>query len=841
MRRLVTLLIVVFWLLLWPAGGVYGDTLPPQLTFHGNQWAPELLAASNFADVGRHWAREPILRMAGRGLMRGTGSGRFGPEESLTKEQAITLVVRLVGLEDEATRAAEVPGDLAEGVSYWARGYLATALNYGIIYDAELTELDRRWREPALRQEAALWLARGLGLDPIYGLERQVLYTFDDYQEFDERYLGYMEAILQEGIMASVTKNRFFPNRAIKRGEMAAILDRVMERSAHLRGEAVKKGFITGIEQSTDTTGGSPVIKTAYRVEVPGDKPLDLVVEKETSGQVLRDVVVLKGGSLSDSRVLCWGDELELVVSTDGYAVFAQVIEGGEKQLSGELEALDKTNNRLTLVDSSGWTHVLPVASGVEVIMDGREGTTADLIPGQQVSLTVKGGLVTAVIGDRDPLMDIYAPVEPVVITGRVTSLGDNQLTVLADNGQEKTYQVTPYTRINVSGRGLQLSQVKLGDMVKLTVADRNGDRLEQIQVAGEASRVTRVLRGRLDNVDPVGRRLVLGDTYSYFSGDWYPEEAVQVVELDQNVRIFGGSSQISLSQLRQRFLGQEIIVVQTNKYGEPQGAVVSVVGDHAPGSHQGKVDRISWAGGRLELENKRTFTFSSETIVVRDGRLVSPREIEEEDHVFVETTGEQGSHRASLISVQTFYPRYLSFYRGRIDQVDAESVLLDYVTPFAGNDWGDKGDSKDEIELAFDSSAVIIDARDGYRPVSPEELAYSRFTGEYEYEWPYVVARDGRVLAMTIWESNLTGVKTSLGQVKELDLAGGRITLQKVKDWSQELAEWRQNNFDLPLDMGGALIFRGHEPVTISHLETGQSLYIVHDDIRGIIAFIQD
>ena len=51
-------------------------------------------AASTFTDIDSHWAKEHIMAAASMGYVNGLGNGRFGPDEKLTCEQAIAIVVR---------------------------------------------------------------------------------------------------------------------------------------------------------------------------------------------------------------------------------------------------------------------------------------------------------------------------------------------------------------------------------------------------------------------------------------------------------------------------------------------------------------------------------------------------------------------------------------------------------------------------------------------------------------------------------------------------------------------------------------------------------------------------
>ena len=55
---------------------------------------------SNFSDTQGHWADEWIAIAAGRGIVVGTGNGKFNPEGLVTYDQVLTMLVRGLGYTD---------------------------------------------------------------------------------------------------------------------------------------------------------------------------------------------------------------------------------------------------------------------------------------------------------------------------------------------------------------------------------------------------------------------------------------------------------------------------------------------------------------------------------------------------------------------------------------------------------------------------------------------------------------------------------------------------------------------------------------------------------------------
>ena len=56
---------------------------------------------SNFADTQGHWADAWIALAAGKGLVVGTGNGKFTPDRTVSYDEAITMVVRALGYTDD--------------------------------------------------------------------------------------------------------------------------------------------------------------------------------------------------------------------------------------------------------------------------------------------------------------------------------------------------------------------------------------------------------------------------------------------------------------------------------------------------------------------------------------------------------------------------------------------------------------------------------------------------------------------------------------------------------------------------------------------------------------------
>lgn len=82
----------------------------------------EKITKSSFNDVpSTHWACGYITVAVELGMVNGYGNGKFGPSDTLTYEQAVTIIVHMEGVEDAAVKSGGYPD-----------GYIKIANDLGI-------------------------------------------------------------------------------------------------------------------------------------------------------------------------------------------------------------------------------------------------------------------------------------------------------------------------------------------------------------------------------------------------------------------------------------------------------------------------------------------------------------------------------------------------------------------------------------------------------------------------------------------------------------------------------------------------------------------------------------
>lgn len=179
-----------------------------------------------FSDTTGHWAERDIMNMQARGILLGDGGGYFYPERNLSRQEAISTLVRLAGIQESAANRmypdmmAFSPKDAAA----WAYQPLLLAWQNGVIDESEVRALN--WAKSANRQEVAVWMAKIYDVNPIANYF-PFLY-FYDANKINSQKAPYIAPLVQEGIILG-DNNFFRPYDPIKRAEMASLLKRLDE------------------------------------------------------------------------------------------------------------------------------------------------------------------------------------------------------------------------------------------------------------------------------------------------------------------------------------------------------------------------------------------------------------------------------------------------------------------------------------------------------------------------------------------------------------------------------------------------------------------------------------
>lgn len=440
---LIFLLLISFII---PPAVIHAADEAPARVFEGKPASAALLANLDYQDVKNSdtWAKNAIWETGALELMKGYGAKRFGLSDMLTIEQAIAVAYNMAGREAEAQLAAEAL-DLERATrknfapAMWSDGYLQLALNDGLLTQEEyddafaadqsaLEPSDFRRSSPVTREDMAFYVARTMGLNPVYP-QTHLFNSYADWQQANPHRIPYIEAVLQNRIMNG-SNGRFDPKGPVTREQAAQLLQNAEPFLFSRLNMEKLKGTVEKIASYDEKSNGRNILVTEVNVrsgngllhrfrfsrpntasgvnEQTGDQNaaetrgtivnLQGVLENEDALRVGQEIVYfVRNNQVQYVIVLAEQKNtayyLVKILSADSAAgtircEFIQEVPFSDARLLGL--------SKLSQFSATGDVKVLTVSKAADISIDFAKKTFGDIKPETLMLLTLENNIVTA-------------------------------------------------------------------------------------------------------------------------------------------------------------------------------------------------------------------------------------------------------------------------------------------------------------------------------------------------------------------------------------------------------------------------------------------------------------
>lgn len=181
-----------------------------------DQW---LYSSRVFVDVSEGWAKAPILSINQKGWMIGTRDFYFQPNRALTRAEAATILVRILGLQNNYSSTpyfSDIPNN------HWAKKDIEVVIQHGLMVGIGNNRFAPD--ESLTREEMATLLTRILKIYP----SQTVQNPFNDVDSSSWSY-PYIVTMARENIFKGYEDGSFRPKEKVTRAQMAALLDRIKD------------------------------------------------------------------------------------------------------------------------------------------------------------------------------------------------------------------------------------------------------------------------------------------------------------------------------------------------------------------------------------------------------------------------------------------------------------------------------------------------------------------------------------------------------------------------------------------------------------------------------------
>lgn len=859
-------------------------------TLKGMNFAEAHLNNISFNDIGGHWATEPIQFVSALSLMRGSGNNIFNPNGTLTHAQALTVIVNSLGLEEEAQRLGEnlAPERVRDiiilnAVSNWYNGYIQVATQTGILtpretanilnlsedeldtledrildqldgyydrnLDAEemarlqdqidnLNRTEASWGKAVSREQVALWIARALELEPVYGDNIVLIYELSDWRNIDTEAIPLIEAILQEGLMQG-SGGRFNPRGNLTRAQMAQILYNMHEHILDNLGLTKYTGQVSTINNLQE---GSTQIR---RILIRNEDGESVFIELNP-----RDIIVQKNNQLSLSGALASRDYVSYFVNEDDEVIFASVEREERREIDGDIESIDKENLQLRVLDFNDRRHQVTANNNTQVSINGKEAKFEDLLPGQEVSIILLNDRVIEINGFlyEDPTRDGYIPPGTRTKVGTVLFLDSDEIEIQTNDGRER-YAITPVTEILRSDKGANLFEIKIGDRVHLSFDNIYDPEISIIRVEDEEKHIEGIYRANLDHVNTRNGNITISQISKYDQGRW--NNLNEYITLNaRDAEMFKGARGISLNELA-REQGNEVYIAAERSYGSFKAARV-LVKDGSIMTYHSPVTSVSYGTSRLILDNNQV-NFHDGTIVIKNDRLVDNLNLDIGQTIFASVDQRLGNRNLSLAVItdgNSLNDRpdntRIAIYRGNIEEIRDGQITVHRLgsnrnfLKLENNRWTELNRRR-HFTLTEDSLIKDSDLQEQIdsrffmdtRFIDPDEIdnrdLRERVRNNYYVNKPaYFVVRETTLNGTTYEELLALNITPTLnptlrevqldhvgtGNLKEVDVVNETITLSNGQNWNDLSNRWEFVGEDQEINLNKAIILVNDRPL---------------------------
>ncbi|MCL2873703.1 MAG: S-layer homology domain-containing protein [Defluviitaleaceae bacterium] len=396
--------------------------IPTENTFTGRREASVLISTLNFNDVPNgHWANEAIVRGGAFGMI--SGGSTFSPNASVSNQEALAFVIRLMGAENAANQARVTQAEEFEGspiANLWSLGYLNHAAAIGLIdqedFDDATVEnqafLNPQFsflREaPATREQVVSWLVQGInimtpGTFPLTD-NMTAVRQFNDWGSIGVPHLQHMEAAVRGNIISGTSPTTIAPQASLTRAQMAQLLTNVDSIYFTAAGIARGTGTVGAIVDTQTTVTGVDTLVRQIQVRNAAGLRDDINYELQRSGSPqsgITDAVVFRNGRVASLTALQVGDQIEYFYRTeDNVLLYVNVVsELQTRSVQGTLMEANLETGAITIRDATGRIFVYNMQAALydqtSVRVDGRYIPLAQLPIGSRVELTLANNIVS--------------------------------------------------------------------------------------------------------------------------------------------------------------------------------------------------------------------------------------------------------------------------------------------------------------------------------------------------------------------------------------------------------------------------------------------------------------
>ena len=198
-------------------GGGGAVAVMPSVSVDINETSQEIVKTYTFSDlIDAEWAREAVEYLAANNIINGVSENKFAPNDSVTREQFVKMLVLTFGMYD-ANAICEFK-DTSE--NDWHYKFIASAKNCGIVNGISAENFGVN--QQITRQDMCVMIYRAAKAKGVeFTTEKKEFADFESIDEYAKESVSFMSG---EGIINGMGNNMFAPYDVATRAQAAKIL-----------------------------------------------------------------------------------------------------------------------------------------------------------------------------------------------------------------------------------------------------------------------------------------------------------------------------------------------------------------------------------------------------------------------------------------------------------------------------------------------------------------------------------------------------------------------------------------------------------------------------------------
>lgn len=533
------------------------------------------------------WAIRYIASLASKRVFEGYEDGTFKPHNTVSRIEAITAAVRLMGLRSQAESSAEMSTHLnfkdADKVPSWAVGYVAVALENDLFSENDdmvqpQREGDRLW--------ATTLLVKALKLESQAKAKMNTTLPFKDAKQIPAGAVGYVAVAIEKGLVDGFEDNTFRPNQPVTRAQLAALLDRTGGQLPD-QGNNTMTGTVSGVVNNNALMITSSGTTSTYSLHP--------------------DVFIYKNGAKVNASSLQAGDEVK-VRTYNNQIVFIEVTKAVQTIIYSGTVSAAVTNYALTIT-KAGAASTLPFHPDVIIYRNGIRVSAYDLKVGDEVNIRTSDNKIIYV--------EVTKSIVPVSSSGTVRATVSNNVLKLTNSGVTTEYTLHPDAVIYRNGVKVTASSLLVGDVVNVRTSENKVIFIEVTQTAQAITNSGTVSAAVTNNVLKLQKS---GVTFE--------------LTLHSDVIVYRNGSKVNASDLK---VGDEVNI----RTSENKVIYIEVTKMVQPITNNGTVS-AAVSNNQLKLTKSgvtTVFTLHPDVIVYRNGGKVNAADLKVGDEVDIRTS----------------------------------------------------------------------------------------------------------------------------------------------------------------------------------------------------------